>query len=49
MKKIMLLILLIGGCQKELNISEFSNDYLDYMMMQKISSVIFSVITAIPL
>ena len=29
--------------------SSNSNDYLDYMMMQKISSVIFSVITAIPL
>jgi len=29
--------------------SSNSNNYLDYMMMQKISSVIFSVITAIPL
>ena len=41
MKKIILLILLIGGCQKELNISEFSSDYLDYEPELRIEAIIF--------
>ena len=40
MKKNIFLILLIWGCQKELNISEFSNDYLDYEPELRIEAVI---------
>ena len=40
MKKNIFLILLIWACQKELNISEFSNDYLDYESELRIEAVI---------
>ena len=40
MKKIILLILLIVGCEKELNISEFSNDYSGYEPELRIEAVI---------